>query len=272
MESTDKTLESSGKDVDEAIANGLEKLGVSRADVEVTVLDEGSAGFLGLGSREALVSLAPIGAGTPSTGPISDEPVISEIHGSEVQIDPSVQTREPQAGDSAEAGPGEEEIAQEIVDRLLSKMDIEATTDLRQTEPDDLTGERRWIIDVQGEELGLLIGSRGETLNAFQYVARMMTGHLIHRRPNFIIDVEGYRLRREQALASLANRMASKATKRNRPITLEPMPPNERRIIHITLRDNDAVYTESTGEGQRRRVRIFPKSQADESISKMTKN
>ena len=263
MESKDKTIESSGKDVDEAIANGLKKLGLSRNAVEVTVLDEGSTGFLGLGTREALVSLAPIGAGSPSTGPISDEPGVSEIAGSEVQIGTAVKTRESQAIESAEAGPGEEEIAQEIVDRLLSKMDIEATTDLHQTEPDDLTGEQRWVIDVQGEELGLLIGSRGETLNAFQYVARMMTGHLIHRRPNFSIDVEGYRLRREQALASLANRMASKATKRKRPITLEPMPPNERRIIHITLRENDAVYTESTGEGQRRRVRIFPKQLAD---------
>ena len=259
MESTDKIIESSGKDVDEAIANGLKELGLSRADVEVTVLGEGSKGFLGLGTREALVRLAPKGAGSPPTSQSSDELGVSEFASGDAQIDRAVKTPEPQATESEETGPGEEEIAQEIVDRLLSKMDIEATTDLHQTEPDDLTGEQRWIIDVQGDELGLLIGSRGETLNAFQYVTRMMTGHLIQRRPNFIIDVEGYRQRREQALASLANRMASKATKRKRPITLEPMPPNERRIIHITLRENDAVYTESTGEGQRRRVRIFPK-------------
>jgi spoIIIJ-associated protein len=136
-------------------------------------------------------------------------------------------------------------------------MDVETST--RLTEPDDLTGQQRWIIDISGQDLGVLIGPRGETLNALQYVARLMTGHTLHRRPLFIIDVEGYRTRREQALARLAERMADKAVKQGRPVSLEPMPPNERRIIHITLKDNDDVFTESAGEGNRRKVRIFPK-------------
>jgi len=77
-------------------------------------------------------------------------------------------------------------------------------------------------------------------------------------RPTFILDVEGYRTRREQALARLADRMASKVVKRGQPMTLEPMPPNERRIIHITLRDDERVHTESFGDGRQRKVRIYP--------------
>jgi spoIIIJ-associated protein len=86
-----------------------------------------------------------------------------------------------------------------------------------------------------------------------------MVSHRLHSRVDFVIDVQGYRQRRQQALTSLANRMAKKAIQQGRPIGLEPMPPNERRIIHIALRDSDEVYTESAGEGDRRKVRIIPK-------------
>ena len=139
-------------------------------------------------------------------------------------------------------------------------MQIQASITTRQTEPDDLTGERRWVIDIRGDDLGILIGPRGETLNSLQYLSRLMVGHALRKRPKFIIDVEGYRERRELALARLAERMATKTIQRGRPVSLEPMPPNERRIIHITLREDDRVYTESAGEGDRRRVRIYPKN------------
>lgn len=256
MDSKLHAIESSGKDVDEAVERGLRELGLETADVEITVLDEGSTGFLGIGTREALVRLEV--KTTLQDGVFA--PAIAETAGdSTAQGGPFESVAVLERVDVDDAGPGEEELAQEIVERLLSKMDITATTDLRQTTPDDLTGEQRWIVEVQGEDLGLLIGSRGETLNAFQYLTRLMAGHLLHRKPSFIIDVEGYRDRREQALARLAERMANKAIQRQKPISLEPMPPNERRIIHITLRDNDKVFTESSGHGRQRRVRIFPK-------------
>jgi spoIIIJ-associated protein len=86
-----------------------------------------------------------------------------------------------------------------------------------------------------------------------------MVGHRLQQRAYFVIDIEGYRSRREQALSRLAERMAGKAVKRGSPVTLEPMPAHERRIIHVALRNSPDVRTESTGEGKRRRVRIFPK-------------
>jgi spoIIIJ-associated protein len=153
----------------------------------------------------------------------------------------------------------QESVALEIVQGLLQHMRIEASVSARHTEPDDMTGKRLLLLDVQGDDLGELIGPRGEVLSDFQFVARLMAGQRLHQRADFLVDVDGYRQRRQQALAKLARRMAGKAVKRGRPVTLEPMSPYDRRIIHLTLRGDDTVYTESTGQGNQRRVRIFPK-------------
>ena len=142
---------------------------------------------------------------------------------------------------------------------LLQKMSIQAELRASISEPDDLTGRKVNVIDVEGEDLGVLIGPRGETLNAIQYLARLMVGNQMQQRASFVVDVEGYRKRREQALSRLAERMAKKVVNRRSAVSLEPMPPHERRILHMTLRDNDEVYTQSSGEGKRRKVRILPK-------------
>jgi spoIIIJ-associated protein len=161
--------------------------------------------------------------------------------------------------ESAAALAAERDTAVEIISSLLEKMHVEASLTTTLSEPDDLSGRRINIIEIHGDDLSTLIGPRGETLNALQYIARLMTGHTMHGRAGFVIDVEGYRQRREQALSRLAERMARKVAKRKHAMSLEPMPPHERRIIHMTLRDDTYVYTESTGEGNRRKVRIIPK-------------
>jgi len=258
MAADERDLEIHGASVEEAIDKGLAQLGVARNDVIVEVVDEGSAGFLGLGGRDAVVRLKVLGR------PRFEEPAAEAAAGLE-----QIESESPAADDVSkparlaievdeEDRAAEAEYASEVVTSLLDKMGIEASMTVSQTEPDDLTGEVRSVIDVRGKDMGVLIGPRGETLNALQYVARLMTGHKLRQRTTFIVDVEGYRERREQSLASLAKRMADKAVRGGRPMTLEPMPPNERRIIHLTLRPDERVYTESTGEGRRRKVRIYP--------------
>ncbi|UCG22872.1 MAG: protein jag [Chloroflexota bacterium] len=251
MAADERDLEVQGATVEEAIENGLAQLGVARNDVIVEVVEEGSTGFLGLGGRDAVVRLKVLGQ--PKFAQPATEPAPEQVaRESEVAVsEPAVQEDEGVEDSQAD-------YALEVVSSLLDKMAIEASITVSQTEPDDLTGEVRSVIDVRGNDMGVLIGPRGETLNALQYVARLMTGHKLRQRTTFIVDVEGYRGRREQSLASLAKRMADKAVRGGRPMTLEPMPPNERRIIHLTLRPDDRVYTESTGEGQRRKVRIYP--------------
>jgi spoIIIJ-associated protein len=152
----------------------------------------------------------------------------------------------------------EADLALEVARNLLDKMGVKAEVSVRYTEADDVTGEQLPVIDIRGRDLGVLVGSRGEILDAFQYIARLMVGNSLRQRARFLVDIESYRDRREQALSRLAQRMADKAVKSGRPINLEAMPANERRIIHVALRQRTDVTTRSDGEGARRRVRIYP--------------
>jgi spoIIIJ-associated protein len=265
MNAEKHVLEVRGVNVEKAVEAGLAQLGLTRNDVVIEVLDEGSSGFLGIGSRDASVRLTvkevePIeeAVEAPATGwksaPSKEESEPAVVAEQTAVAEPDVQAVEDVIGE-----PGEDVIALEVVNNLLSKMQVEAQTRIELSEPDDLTGERRWVVQIKGNDLGVLIGPRGETLNALQYISRLMTSHSFHQRTHFIIDVEGYRDRREQALARLAERMADKVVSNGKPLNLEPMPPNERRIIHMTLREHSKVYTQSRGEGNRRQVRILLK-------------
>jgi spoIIIJ-associated protein len=258
-------IEVSGQDVDEAIDSGLNQLGVPRNQVEIEVLDEGRRGLLGIGGREALVRLRIIAAPKPAPAPTRPKPVPrppTEVEPLETAKPPAVMLDDEQESETRtevqSPSATEIETAIAVVKGLLQHMAIDAAVSSRLSEPDDLTGRRLAILDIEGDDLSVLIGPRGETLDALQYVSRLMVGHRLQQRAHFVIDVDGYRDRREQALSRLAERMAGKAVKRGSPITLEAMPAHERRIIHMALRDSPDVTTESTGEGKRRRVRIYP--------------
>jgi spoIIIJ-associated protein len=258
-------IEARGKDVEIAIENGLAKLRAKRGDVIVEVIDEGSRGLLGIGSREAVVRLKRmLPTGLPASSPPAPKKEAAKVEVETTAVPPlpqppSLPRRSSPPVPVTETEAAQKEVAAEIVQTLLDKMQISATVTTTLSEPDDLTGEQIDVIEINGDDLGVLIGPRGDTLNTLQYLVRLMVSHRLHERVNFVIDVQGYRQRRQQALASLANRMAKKAIQRGQPIGLEPMPPHERRVIHMTLRQHDEVYTESSGEGNRRKVRIIPK-------------
>ena len=270
--SNKREIEVRGADVEKAIESGLKQLGAKRSDVIIDVIDEGSRGLLGIGSREAVVRLLALSAPEPPQkpkAPPQPKPTTAPKREMPKQEAPKREPAVPSpkfntSGNGSdveitEADPEEKEVAQDMIATLLNKLGIEADLTSSISEPDDLTGRKVNVFEVEGEDLGVLIGPRGETLNALQYLARLMVGNQIQRRASFVVDVEGYRRRRQQALARLAERMAQKVITRRRPVSLEPMPPHERRIIHMTLRGNDEVYTESSGEGKRRKVRILPK-------------
>ncbi|MCP4428232.1 MAG: protein jag [Chloroflexi bacterium] len=261
MSQNKREIEATGPDVEAAIESGLARLGVSRSDVIIEVVDEGSRGLLGIGSRDAVVRLTAMTL--PPTPPAPPEPKPAKpVAAVETAVPAPIPTPdEDETDEEVEYETfSEEEVVPELVREMLDKMGIDATVSTSQTEPDDLTDKRMTVVEINGDDLGALIGPRGETLNAIQYVTRLMAGHKMRRRADFVIDVQGYRQRREQALSRMAERMGQKVAARHRPMTLEPMPPNERRIIHMTLRDNEDVYTESTGEGKRRKVQILPKT------------
>jgi spoIIIJ-associated protein len=159
---------------------------------------------------------------------------------------------------SAEELGREAQVGIELLQGLLTHMGLTAEVTARRAVTDGREAPH-WLLEVKGEELGDLIGVKGETLGSLQAVLRLMVSQKITRRANLVIDVEGYKSKREEQLRRLARKMAAQAVERGRTVSLEPMPPHERRIIHLTLKDDPKVKTESIGDGERRKITIIPK-------------
>jgi spoIIIJ-associated protein len=154
-----------------------------------------------------------------------------------------------------------EQLAKEVMRELLVHMQVQADvlavdnpSVLPLTADDPLTV----FVDVNGRDLGMLIGRRGENLTQLQYMVNLLVNKRSDDWVRVIVDVEGYRSHREESVIGLAERVARQVARNRRPISLEPMPPNERRIVHMTLKELPDVRTESSGEGEMRRVTIYP--------------
>jgi spoIIIJ-associated protein len=171
----------------------------------------------------------------------------------------------PQPNPALPNGPEAEHIQQVACDTLadlLEKMKIKAQVSATWTEPSEPGELSPLLLEVTGEDLGILIGPRGETIAALQYITRLIISKELSEGVNVVVDVEGHRRRREEQLRRMARKMAEQVMQRHRTMTLEPMPAAERRIIHLELRDHPDVYTESVGEGDKRKVTIIPKKPA----------
>jgi spoIIIJ-associated protein len=149
-------------------------------------------------------------------------------------------------------------VGKKVLMELLAKMEIEATVTIHKSESTREGEETLWILNISGQNVTGLIGRRGDTLASLQYILRLMLSRQVQKRANIIVDVAEYKLRRTDRLRQLATRMADQAIKQGRTVTLEPMPPNERRIIHLTLKERADVETKSIGEGAARKVTINP--------------
>ena len=223
--------------VEEAVARGAQELNLPEEALEVEILDEGSKGFLGLGGRQVRLRL------TVRTTTIQPE-------------EPTPVERMPDADDGDAV-----RITHETVEELLQRMGIQARVEAHWGDVDPPGRIRPLMVNVSGDDLSILIGRRGETLSALQYITRLIVGKELKQPVAVVIDVEGYRARRERQLRMLARRMAEQTIETGRTMTLEPMPANERRIIHIELRENPNVDTQSIGEGDRRKVTVIPQRQ-----------
>jgi spoIIIJ-associated protein len=148
-----------------------------------------------------------------------------------------------------------------ILETLLELMGVPASVNLvEQALVESKTGVPSSItLNVEGDDLGILIGRRGQTLSCLQYMVRIIVGHQKRVWLPIVIDVEGYKQRRCNALQALAFRIAEQVTQKGEPFALEPMPAFDRRIIHLALADHPDVTTESSGEGEARRLVIVPK-------------
>lgn len=285
------TLEIIAPTVEEAIQQGLAQLGLTADAVSVEVIDSGSKGLFGLGGRQVRVRLTvnpPVTEQKPASTP-DPKPVPAKKAESKPQREPKPRAEkkpaepkpvEPKpaaqkpakqkpAPQKVEEAPAPEKIsridhdpildtAEEVVSKLIHHMGMKAQVSAHYD--DSSTEDHRVIqVDVRGEDLSALIGRHAETLSAFQHIASLIVGKQTQKWVQMIVDVEGYRSRREKQIRQLANRMADQVTKTGRRVTMEPMPSNERRVVHIELRGHPAVTTESTGEEPYRKVVILPK-------------
>jgi len=243
------TLEIIAPTVEEAIAQGLAELGLTADAVSVEVLDAGNKGLFGFGKHQVRVRL------TVNTGDseLAQQPELVPASKPEAQVDSMKEVESP-----SEADPLLDH-TEAVISKLLHLLNLEAQVSAHYGERD--REERRNVhVDIRGNDLSILIGRRSETLNAFQYIASLIVGKEVQDWVQLVIDVEGYRERREKQLIQMAKRMADQVAKSGRRQTLEPMPSAERRIIHIALRDHPDVLTESTGEDPHRKVTIVPKN------------
>ncbi|HOE03018.1 MAG TPA: RNA-binding cell elongation regulator Jag/EloR [Anaerolineaceae bacterium] len=252
--STEKTtLEIIAPTTEEAVERGLEQLGLTEDMVEIEVLDGGSRGLLGLGGRQSRVRLT-----VKSFETLIDEhePVFTgDADSEEITLEPS-SVHAIDLADLSEEDQQNVKSVRSVVIELLERMRVKAEVSARYIEPQDEKDQRVVLVDVEGKDLSILIGRRSETLNALQYITGLIVSKELGRWVPLLIDIQGYRSRRERQLRQLGRRMADQAVQTGRKQTLEPMPANERRIIHLELRDHPQVFTESVGEEPYRKVTI----------------
>lgn len=271
-------IEVSAKTIDEAIAKGVAQLGAEGKTVtETKVLEQPSSGFLGIGRRPAIVRLyfemstpvvaaeeagaEPVDVAIPDETTViketsvettemvmatGEEPAVATVTETVavVEVTPEKDAMASKADRDAVAAKGKQ-----FLTDMFAKMGLTVTIE-KLTSPDSIT------FQIHGEELGILIGKHGQTLDAIQYLTNLVANKEVSGHYHIIVDVEHYRSRREETLMQLARRLASKVKRTRQKVSLEPMSAYERKIIHLTLQDESHIVTDSEGEEPYRHVVI----------------
>jgi len=260
------TLEIIAPSVEEAVNRGLSQLGLASEAVEVEILDPGSHGFLGIGSRQARIRLRikeeqPKKAETNPAPQTKPQQVLPRVPVQPAPVSENARQKATAAAVSpAQPAAAEDEhklqVSVQVVHELLERMKVSAEVTAHYLEASDPKEEAVVMVEIQGDDLSILIGRRSETLNALQYISSLIVGKELGEWVPMMIDVQGYRARRERQLRQIARRMAEQAIHTGKRQVLEPMPANERRIIHMELHDHPQVTTESLGDEPNRKVTI----------------
>lgn len=251
------TLEVIAPTTEEAIENGLTQLGLTEEDVDIEVLDSGSKGLLGIGGRQSRVKLM---VKDPSSPMLEVQSQFDEKTDKDDELDISM-IKSVDKDSLTDEEKQNLKVTKTVVEELLERMRVKASITPHYVEPEDERDRRVILVDIQGNDLSILIGRRSETLNALQYITSLIVSKELNKWVPLMIDVQGYRERRNRQLRQLGRKMAEQAIQSGRKQVLEPMPANERRVVHLELRDHPQVFTESTGDEPYRKVTISLKSE-----------
>jgi len=244
MSEENTNLEIIAPSVEEALERGLAELGLTEDAVYVEVLDTGSKGLFGLGGRQVRVRITVKNSNTSQ--PEISTPAKSSIKKQSEERSPNVEQDDVL------------DLTERVVSELLHKMKVTAQVSAHQGDMDE-DGRQPINVDIRGSDLGILIGRKAEILNALQYIVNLIVSKKMEHWVQVIVDVEGYRIRRENQIKQMATRMAEQAIKSGKRQILEPMNAAERRLVHLELRNYPDVVTQSIGEDPSRKVTISPK-------------
>jgi spoIIIJ-associated protein len=224
-----------GKTTEEAIQRASRELNIPEEDLDIDIIEPGSAGIFGLvGGKKARIKVHL----KPSEPEETSEP--DEIIDYEAAEIP------------AEIAPDDVAFAQKTLSRILELIPLEATVSAEHS-------NGKIILLIEGDRSGLLIGRKGKTLDALQFIVNKIVNKAMDRKISIVIDSENYRKRREEILTQMALRMGDKAKRIKKPVTTSPLNPHERRIIHLALKEDDRLDTKSRGDGLMKRVVIIPR-------------
>ncbi len=229
-------IEVSGKTLDDAITEACQKLTVTSDRLDYVVIEKGSAGFLGIASKPAVIKAK-----------IKDEQTKTET----TEVKKEVKFADQKVSDKKSVEVGNYTDPKEFLEKVFAAMNMEVSIDVKMDEI-----ENEMSIDLKGEEMGVLIGKRGQTLDSLQYLTSLVVNKGNSNYIRVKVDTENYRKRRKDTLENLAKNLAYKVKRTKRPVTLEPMNPYERRVIHSALQNDKYVSTHSEGEEPFRRVVI----------------
>lgn len=240
-------LEIEGKNIDEAIEKACSEFNVPREKLNIEIISDGTTGFLGiLGSKKAkikaslLSSMYLTGEDAPEKLPVNKNTNIGKEAGSAAPVKPSGESENTDVIN-----------AKKILEGILERMNVSCPVTAK--EMDDMI-----LLEIQGDGSGLLIGKRGQNLDAIQYIVNKASNKAANNRKMIVIDTEGYRKRRKESLIALAANLAEKVKKTKKSITLSHLNAHDRRIIHLALQNEELLTTKSRGEGDYRKIVIMP--------------
>jgi spoIIIJ-associated protein len=242
--------EKRAKSVEEAISEALSELGISKENADIQIVQEPSKGFLGLGAKEAVVRVSKKSSASAKTQAEPIE-VKSEQETAPEQINAEPAAEKPENTNNSSKSPVEE--AKTFISSILNAMGLDVKVDA-------VLEDGVVNVNLEGENMGIVIGKRGDTLDSLQYLTSLVINRNSDDYVKVSIDTENYRAKRAETLIALSNKLAARVIKTGKKFPLEEMNPYERRIIHANLQDNDAVTTYSVGQEPHRRVVIAPKN------------
>ena len=272
-----EVMEIEGKTIDDAIEKACSAFQVPREKLNIEIVSEGSSGFLGMGAKKALIRASLLAIDRMLDAPFT-EPVVkpkthpTPIHETEPAAKPKAakvsEVQDRRAVLPAPAvqpvfavnGPDEEpskEKAKRILEGLLKRMQIDSPVSVEET-------EEAIVLNIKGDGSGLLIGKRGQNLDAIQYIVNKAVHHSTNGHKMIIIDTEAYRERREESLVAMAMKLGEKVKKTKKPVTVGHMNAHDRRIVHIAIQNDATLTTKSRGEGEYRKILILPARRGQE--------